>query len=163
MTNLVRRESNPQTNPQTLSAWEPFRLMESMLGWNPFSPLLPNSGMLTQQVYSPRFDVKETQDSYVFTADLPGIREEDLDISLTGNQLVISGKRDYQQTKETAHYHLCERSYGRFSRSFALPDGINPGETSAHLKDGVLTLTVGKKPEVQARRIPLNNKAAANA
>lgn len=163
MSNLTRRENSSHPNPQLANAWEPFRLMESMLGWNPISTLHPTNVATAPQNYMPRFDVKETQDSYVFAADLPGIREEDLDISLTGNQLVVSGKRECEQCKETEQYHLYERSSGRFSRAFSLPDGINPDQVKAHLKDGVLTLTVGKKPEVQPRRIQISAKPTASA
>ena len=118
---------------------------------------------MVPQSYMPQFDVKETKDSYVFSADLPGIREEDLDISLNGNQLVVSGKREGEERKETEQYHLHERSYGRFSRAFSLPDGINREQIKAHLKDGVLTLTIGKTPEVQPRRIQISPKPAASA
>lgn len=163
MSNLTRRENSSHPNPHPGNGWEPFRLMESMLGWNPFSTLHPTHVAAVPQNYIPRFDVKETQDSYVFSADLPGIREEDLDVSLTGNQLVVSGKREREECKESEQYHLYERSYGRFSRTFSLPDGSNPEQVKAHLKDGVLTLTVGKKPEVQPRRIQISPKPAANA
>jgi len=163
MANITRRETNPNTNPRTASIWDPFRIMESMLGWNPATGLVPETGAMSPQGYVPRFDVKETKDSYVFTADLPGIKESDLDISLTGNQLVVSGKRECKEEKDTEQYHLYECSYGRFSRTFSLPEGINPDQVTAHLNAGVLTLTVGKKPEVQPRRIALSGKSAATA
>ena len=159
MANLVRRDNNQSSIPATQNIWDPFRIMESMLGLNPAASLLPNFGT-SPQVYMPKFDVKETQDSYIFSADLPGIQEKDLEISLTGNQLVISGKREFQEDKEAHHYHLYERSYGQFTRSFSLPEGANPDQVTANLKDGVLTLSVGKKPEVQPRRIQLGKNTA---
>lgn len=163
MSNLIRRENIHHPNPQLANVWEPFRLMESMLGWMPISALLPTSVSTGPQNHMPWFDVKETRDSYVLAADLPGIREEDLDISLTGNQLVVSGKRECEECAENEQYHLRERSYGRFSRSFSLPDGIDAEQVKAHLKEGVLTLTIGKKPEVQPRRIQVSAKPAASA
>lgn len=163
MSNLTRKENGNSQNPQLANVWEPFRLMENMLGWNPFAMLHPAHVPTAAQNYMPRFDVKETQDCYVFTADLPGIREEDLDVSLTGNRLVISGKRESEECQESEQYHLHERSYGRFSRAFSLPDCINPDQVKAHLKDGVLTLTVGKKTEVQPRRIQISSKPVASA
>lgn len=163
MTTMVRRENSQRPTRSAENAWDPFRLMDSMLRWEPFSSLMPSAGTAASQVYMPKFDVKETKDGYVFTADLPGIKEADLDISLTGNQLVISGKRDLEETKESEQYHLYERSYGQFSRSFALPEGVNPDSVSAHLRDGVLTLTVGKRPEVQPRRIQLSAKPHTSA
>lgn len=163
MANLIRRESGQTPARTGHGTWDPFRLMESMLGWDPVSALLPTSGVAAAELQVPRFDVKETKESYVFTADLPGIKDEDLDISLTANQLVVSGKRELEESKESEKYHLYERSYGQFSRSFTLPDGIDPERVTAHLKDGVLTLTVGKKPEVQPRRIQISGKAATSA
>ncbi|MFO0572856.1 MAG: HSP20 family small heat-shock protein [Polyangia bacterium] len=172
MTNLVRKENSQTPTRSGVSPWDPFRVMESLLGreslfgregllgWEP--ALLPLSSGGTQG-FAPRFDVKETKDSYVFTADLPGIKEEDLDISLTGNQLVVSGKREQESNKETERFHLYERTHGRFSRIFTLPDGVNPDQVAANLKDGVLTLTVGKKPEVQPRKISLSTKAQGSA
>ena len=158
MSNLSRKESNPSITRSAGTNWDPFRLMESMLN------LQPAYGRSTESVpYMPHFDVKETKDGYIFSADLPGVKEEDLDISLTGNQLVISGKRESVEQKDTERYHLSERSYGRFTRSFTLPDGIAGDNVTAHLTNGVLTLTVGKRPEVQPRRIKLNDKGQAAA
>src|SRR4051812_1983759 len=124
MANLIRRDREQTPARVTSKVWDPFRIMESMLGWDPLSSLAPSLGTEGGQItYMPRFDVKEMQDRYVFSADLPGIKEEDLDISFTGNRLVISGKREAEQNKEEGQYHLYERSYGSFSRSFALPEG----------------------------------------
>ena len=153
------------TNPNTRSAgtlWDPFRLMESMLNLAPYAPRYATGEVAP--AYYPQFDVKETKDRYEFSADLPGVKEEDLDISLTGNQLVISGKRaapEQKEQKEAERYHLSERSYGRFTRTFTLPDGISGEQVTAQLKDGVLTLSIGKRPEVQPRRIKLNEKQAS--
>lgn len=164
MANLIRRENTQAPTRATANTWDPFRLMESMLGWEPFTSLMPSLGTGTGQSYLPRFDVKETKDRYVFTADLPGIKEEDVNVSLTGNQLVISGKREEEETKEEAgKWHLYERSYGSFNRSFALPDGVDSDQVTADLKDGVLTVTVGKKAEVQPRRIQFGKKSEVKA
>ena len=81
----------------------------------------------------------------------------------TGNQLVVSGKRELESSKDTERYHLYVRSHGQFSRIFTLPDGVNPDQVTANLKEGVLTLSVGKKPEVQPRKISLSGKAQGAA
>ena len=160
MRNLLRRDTNqPLSTRYTSDTWDPFRVMESMLQWD---PSLSPSTSTGNEMYVPKFDVKETKDAYVFTADLPGIKEENLDISLTGTRLVISGKRETEQTKDNDRYHLYERSYGSFSRSFTLPEGIDGEHVNAQLKDGVLTLTVPKKPEVQPRRIAFGAQPTPN-
>src|SRR5262249_47223344 len=107
----------------------------------------------------PSFEVKETKDSYLFKADLPGVKEEELDISLTGNRLTVSGQRQEEKKDEGETYYAYERRYGTFSRAFTLPDGVDAEHVQAGLKDGVLTVVVPKKPEVQPKRIQV--KAAA--
>jgi HSP20 family protein len=97
--------------------------------------------------------VKETKDSYVFKADLPGVKEENLDVSLTGNRLTISGQRQEEKKEEGDRHYVYERSFGSFSRSFTLPEGIDVDHVQAELKDGVLNVVVPKKPEVQPKRI----------
>jgi HSP20 family protein len=163
MTTMIRRDRNQPATRSAANVWDPFRIMEGMLNWDPYSSMLPTSGTNVGQVFLPSFEVKETKDGYIFVADLPGVKEEDLEISFTGNQLVISGKRDAVEIQESDRYHLYERAYGRFTRTFTLPDGTNADQTSAHLKDGVLTLTVGKRPEVQPRRIQLSAKSKGTA
>jgi HSP20 family protein len=88
-------------------------------------------------------------------ADLPGIQEKDLDVSLTGNRLTVSGKREEETRREEERFFALERSYGSFSRSFTLPDGVDTDSAQAEMKDGVLTLRLSKKPEVKARKIEL--------
>jgi HSP20 family protein len=162
MANLIRRENREvarnRNQDDALAAWEPFRMMDALLRWDPFRD---NRGWFTRgaESYLPHFDVKETGDAYLFTADLPGVKESDLDISLAGNMLTVSGKREEEQREEGEQYHATERSYGQFTRSFSLPDTADTGNVQASLKDGVLHLHVPKKPEVQPRRIPIGGAA----
>lgn len=154
MFNIIRRaaQNNPSTQPATLSEWDPFALVESLLRYDPYGELAP-SRRAWDQNYVPRFDVKETKDAYIFTADLPGVKEEDLEISLTGNRLSISGKRGEEQKREGENYYMVERSHGAFSRSFTLPDTVDTEHVAAECNDGVLSLTLPKRAESQPRRI----------
>jgi len=90
--------------------------------------------------HRPRFFVKEQADGYVLTADLPGVKDEDLDITLAAGRLTVAGKRE---------------GYGEFKRVFALPESVDGEQVSAELKSGVLTLTVPKKAAAQPRKIAL--------
>src|SRR5690348_1559997 len=108
MANLVRRNQE-----QLPGLWEPMRLMRDMLGWDPFTEMLPSVGQ-NEVVFAPRFEVKETKDAYVFKADLPGVKEDDLDVTVTGNRLTVSGKREAEQREESDRYYAYERSYGSF-------------------------------------------------
>src|SRR5215471_15965823 len=98
--------------------WEPFRRMRDFLRWDPlhdFAPITP----WEERVYAfaPAFDVRETKESYIFKADVPGIKEQDLDISITGDRLTISGKRESEELDKGETYYTFERSYGAFTRS----------------------------------------------
>ena len=157
MANLIRRnEQSPQPQPRELMprAWEPLRLMRDLMALDPFADML-SSVTSEAMAFTPRFEVRETKDAYVFHADLPGIDDKDLDISLNGNRLTVSGKREAVQHQESDTYYAYERSYGSFSRSFTLPDGADTDHADAELKSGVLTLSIPKKPEHQPRKISL--------
>jgi len=78
-----------------------------------------------------------------------------VDVSIPGNGLTVSGKREEETREEDARYFAYERTYGTFSRSFTLPEGIDADNITADLKNGELTLQIPKKPEVQAKKIPL--------
>lgn len=130
---------------------EPFRMMRDLMRWDPVREPLWSPEMTT--TFMPTFEVKETPSAYIFKADLPGIKEEDLDIQLTGNRLTIGGKRETEKKEDNETLHLWERTYGSFSRSFTLPEEISANKVDAHLVNGVLTLTVMKNPEAQPQKI----------
>src|SRR5581483_416135 len=108
-------------------------------------------------IWSPNFEVKENKEGFQFKADLPGVKESDLDITLTGNRLSIHGKREAEKQDKGETYYTYERSYGDFTRSFTLPEGIDADHLHAELKDGVLTMVVPKLPEVKARKIEVRS------
>ncbi|MBI3131541.1 MAG: Hsp20/alpha crystallin family protein [Acidobacteria bacterium] len=152
MSNLLTRDFRTIT-PQ-IPALEPFRMMRDLMRWDPYRDNLLS---LENQTFLPSFEVKETPTAYVFKADLPGIKEEDLDIQLLGNRLTIGGKRETEKKEDNETWHLVERSYGSFSRSFTLPEEITANKVDAHLVNGVLTLTVMKNPEAQAQKIRIKH------
>ncbi len=150
MANLIRRSESGVLEP---TRFDPFEMMRDLMHWDPFRELnvIGRRGF----AFVPSFEVKETKDAYVFKADLPGVKEKELDISLTGNRLTVSGTREEERKEEGEHYFTYERSYGSFSRSFTLPEGVEPESAQAELKNGVLTFSIAKKPGVKARRIEL--------
>ncbi|MEI9941894.1 MAG: HSP20 family small heat-shock protein [Pseudomonadota bacterium] len=162
MSNIaVHRENG---NQPSLSArysareWDPFRAMRELVRWEPFGELSPSFRELQSAAFSPNFEVKETKDGFVFRADVPGVKDADLDVKLTQNRLSISGKRDSEKTEKGDTYFTSERSYGSFSRSFTLPDGVDVDQLKAELKEGVLTLSLPKKPESQPKKIAVTSK-----
>jgi HSP20 family protein len=123
--------------------------------WDPFRQMAPFLTVEDQPArYTPDFEIKETKDGFVFKADVPGIKEKDLEITMTGNRLTISGKREAEKEESTDTYFARECSYGGFTRAFTLPEGTDgSNEIRAELNQGVLTLFLPKKPELQPRRI----------
>jgi len=159
MPSLIRRNQS-EFAPSTASVWDPFRVMRDVLRWDPFRELEATAGG-DYGLFAPSFDVKENKDGYVFRADLPGVREDDLEIALTGNHLTISGKREQEKHEQGDTYYASERSYGSFSRAFTLPDGTDAENVKAELKNGVLQVIVPKKPEVQPRKITISKDEGA--
>jgi len=130
-------------------AWDPFRAMDALLRWEPTAAAAP--------AFSPRVDVKETKEGFVLSADLPGVKESDIHVSVDGSVLTISGQRHEEHRKDEERYHAVERTYGSFSRSYEMPETADLDGIKAELKSGVLTVQVGKKPEVQPRQIPVKS------
>jgi len=155
MANIIRRTESPAWMAPTWPTWEPLRMMRELMGWDPFAEMVPSVTGRELQAFVPSFEVKETKDAYVFKADLPGVRDEDIDITVTGTRLTISGKREAETRTEDERFYAYERSYGTFSRSFTLPEGVVTDDVSAELKDGVLTIRVAKAPEHQPKKVSL--------
>ena len=100
---------------------------------------------------TPTIDVSETDKEMTVEAELPGVDEKDIDVTLTDNLLTIKGEKKQEKEEKKKDYHLTERSYGSFSRSMTLPFDADPAKIRAAFKDGVLTITLPKPPEVKAK------------
>jgi HSP20 family protein len=153
MANLIRRNqtdhtaSRPQTQDQML---HPYQVMNALLGWNPFrdeSPLQRGRG------FSPALEIRETKNAYVLKADVPGLKDSDVDLTVTGNEVTIAGRRDPDNAEDGEQFYAMERGYGTFSRTFSVSDGADLEALTADLSNGVLTLRIPKRPEVQPRKI----------
>ncbi len=156
MADLVKKRGGaPQ---QAIAEWNPMRMMRDLLRWDPFREMAPafaSVPALERMEWNPSFDVTETKDSYLFKADVPGVKKEDLEITTTGNRIQISGKRDTSREDKTDTIYTYEREYGSFCRTFTLPDGADVEHAKSELKDGVLTLVIPKLPAAQAKKIPI--------
>lgn len=103
--------------------------------------------------FIPAIDVKEDNESMTIRAELPGLKKEDVKIKLREGVLTISGEKKFEDEKKKDNYYRIERSYGNFARSFTLPNTVDGANVRANMKDGVLELTIPKKPEAQEREI----------
>jgi HSP20 family protein len=137
---------------------DPFRFVDAFFDRDVFRALETSNGARS---FAPSFEVRETKDAYVFKADVPGVAEKDIDVQLHGDVLTIAGERKRETVAEGERLVTAERASGRFSRAFSLPEGTDGEHVTADVKDGVLTLRVPKKPEVQPRRIAIGGAAKA--
>ena len=121
------------------------RLFESFgreVGW---------PGAATSAAMAPSIDVSETESELKIEADLPGVDEKDLDLVISDNILTIKGEKKTETEEKKKDFHLVERSYGSFSRSLALPFAVDPNQAKATFKNGVLSISLPKPPEVKAK------------
>lgn len=155
MANIIKR-TNEGTSAVEL---DPVRVMREMLRWDPFREMAPIFGGVERNSFMPHFDVTENKDSYSFKADLPGVKEGDIDITLNGRQLTIAGQREVENAENSDTYYTYERQFGTFSRTFTLPETADLEHVKTALEGGVLTLVIPKKAEAQAKKIPVSSSA----
>lgn len=114
------------------------------------SPLSRTSEFLG---WTPAFDVYEEKDKYVVKAELPGMKREEITVSIQGGELVISGERKAETKEPGAEVYRAERYFGKFQRSVSLPTTISSKDVQAEYKDGVLTVTLPKSEEAKPKQI----------
>lgn len=109
----------------------------------------------SMRAWAPAVDIEETEGEYRLKAELPGLKKEDVKISVEDNVLTIAGERKEEKAEKHRKVHRVERSYGSFSRSFSLPASIAADRVSASYKDGVLEIVVPKKEEAKPRQVEI--------
>ena len=110
--------------------------------------------------WAPSVDIYENKDQIVLEAELPGMKQEDFDLSIENNVITLRGERKFEKTDETDNYHRVERSYGAFTRSFTLPQTVSAEGATAEYNNGVLRVTLPKREETKARRIQVSGSEA---
>ena len=113
------------------------------------------SNVVTSQ-WAPRVDIREEADRFVIFADIPGVEPKDIEIHMDKGILTLKGERTAESSTETDRYSRIERAHGTFYRRFALPDSANPEGIAATGKNGVLEISIPKKPETTPRRIQVS-------
>lgn len=135
---------------------EPYRWLDDV-----FSRDVPLSGF-ENRLLTPAIDIDETNDAYLVTADVPGVKKDDIKIETVGNQLTISAERRFETT-EGRRNERRERYYGTFQRSFTLPSGADMEQIEANYDGGVLTVKIPKGEQAKARRIEIGEQKAQAA
>jgi HSP20 family protein len=125
------------------------RLFES-----PWTELARTSQLLSG--WSPALDVHEDKDNFVVQAELPGMKREDIDVSLQDGALSISGERKVEKKYEEAEIYRTERFFGKFQRTVTLPTPVAADKVKAQYKDGVLTITLPKTEAAKPKQIDVN-------
>ena len=146
---------------RNLIAWDPFRevstmredmerLFDSMLSRYPRERV--------QAVWAPSIDVEETNDAVIIRAELPGMKREDIKVTVAEDTVTISGERKYESDRKDRTFHRIERAYGSFQRAIALPVSVQGDKAEASYRAGVLELTMPKADRVKAREITIESK-----
>jgi HSP20 family protein len=108
------------------------------------------------QAFAPRTAVAETDNEYEVEVDLPGIKPEDLQVEMRGNELWLTGERKQEKEEKGKNYHRIEQEYGRFERVIPLAAPVSENQIKAHYQNGVLKVTVPKSEAVRPKRVPIS-------
>ena len=115
------------------------------------------SGITNHQWLRPSVDIKENEESFEFTLDVPGIEVKDIDLSIQGNNLIISGERKQEINQEKENYHQIERNFGSFRRVLTLPTIADKENIQANFRNGVLSIKINKlhQPQQESQQIEI--------
>lgn len=122
---------------------------------NLFENFAPVSGkeQLATGNFVPPVDIYEDEQNLVLKLEVPGMNEEDLNVSLENNTLTVSGERKFEQEEKEENFHRIERRYGSFARTFRLPNTVDPEKVAASYDQGLLKITLGKRAEAKPKQI----------
>jgi HSP20 family protein len=111
----------------------------------------------------PAIDMYEKDNKYIVKTELPGMKEEDVDVSVVGESLTIKGEKKAESEIKEGDYYRSERSYGSFFRSIALPSDADPDKINANYEDGVLEVSISKAEAVKPKKVRVSSKKKAEA
>jgi HSP20 family protein len=152
----------------TMMRWDPFQDLRSaqdeMAQMNPMLAhalgLHTQQGSATATAWAPALDISERKDAYLVTVELPGLKPEDLDITMEDGLLTIQGERQFTSESSEQQFHRVERRYGAFRRSITLPAQVQADHIEATFDNGVLQIVVPKAEEAKPKRIQVRPGSA---
>jgi HSP20 family protein len=140
----------------SLIKWEPLRELENVfdryakaMRW----PTTQGQELMSTGDWSPNVDISERNKEFVIKAEIPNVKKEDVKVSMDHGVLTIQGEKKHEEEKSDEKYHRVESYYGKFIRSFTLPDNIDENNIQASYKDGMLNLHIPKKAESKPKTI----------
>lgn len=146
----------------TVTRWNPFRELEdvqrrmsSLLDWSPFrrGNLTVEDENITVPEWAPLVDIAEDEKEYLIKVELPEVQKDDVRVTVESGTLTISGERKAEKEQKGRKFHRVERFYGRFERSFGIPEDAEAGDVKAEFKDGVLRVHLAKSEKARPKQI----------
>jgi HSP20 family protein len=174
---LVKNEEKTPVRPRARPAWQPFEglrrevdrlfddfdrgfwhspLQRSIFDVAPFWPR-----QLAAWTGAPAVDISEKNNAFEVTVELPGMDEKNVEVKLVNGNLTVKGEKKEEKEEKKKDYHLSERHFGSFERSFTVPEGVDTDKIEASFNKGVLTVTLPKKPETIRPEKKIDVKTAA--
>lgn len=159
-------ETKSAERPAARDLWQPLQSLRQEIDtlFDNFGRVLGGGGLFSQAAavwpLAPAVDLAETDDRYELTAELPGLKEKDLEITVADHSLVIRGEKKEEREETRKDYHLAERRYGSFERRFPLPENAVPGKIEARFKNGVLMIVLPKSAAAKSPQRKIDVKAA---
>lgn len=138
---------------ETLNPWKEFASLQRQMGrlFDGFSRNESNQQFMKSIDFVPACDVEETENRFLVSLDIPGMKKDQLNVEITGHTLTISGEQKEEKTEGKGAQRTCERYHGRFERSFTLPQIAASDKVEADYRDGVLRISVPKCEEAKAK------------
>lgn len=143
-----------------MTRWEPFREMNNLQ--NTLNRILnqeyaqTGDDLMASGTFMPAVDIYEDENSFKLHFEVPGINEKDLDIRLENNTLTVRGERKFEGEQKEENFRRVERRYGSFTRSFTLPNTVDPEKVTADYSSGILTVQLAKRAEAKPKQIKVS-------
>jgi HSP20 family protein len=153
---MANTGSNPERERE-MARWDPFENISpfGLTFGRLFDDMLGRRQGESDRLIAPLVDVSEDENHLTITAELPGLRKEDVKIQVENNVLSISGEKRLEKEEKDKNFHRLERRYGSFYRAIALPQGVSTDQADAEFKDGVLNIRLPKREDVKPRTLPI--------
>ena len=146
-----------------IKKWQPFGDMLSLREeiddlFNDFLRSVPSEGFPREGLWYPAIDIEETTEAFKLSAELPGMKKEDIRISFSDGRLSIEGERKFEKEEKNRTFHRIERSYGKFKRIISMPRDVEADKAKASYEQGILTITLPKSEKAQPKEIGITVK-----
>ncbi len=142
-------QATRRVTPLDLLQSEVARVFDSFNGFGTWP------SMFVEQVFSPSMEVTETDSAIEVTAELPGMDDKDIDVSVQDGLLTIRGEKKFEKDEKKKNFRIVERSYGSFERAVALPQGVDPAKVKAHMARGVLKVEIPKPAAAKSQQVKI--------